>query len=373
MMRVERTEKQIGILGGMLVSFLLLGLPAEPSAEQIVPSGKPVLDPAIDFYVPSATASGAIVVAGSDTMYPIMLKLASVFRQLQPDVKMAVQGGGSDAALRGFIQDQAYIRRGDADPNPRGHQVSGSIALLASSRPLTTEEQKDFKSRYGYEPTEIPIAMDAIAIYVNAQNPVHGLTLEQVDAIFGRDRKRGFQEDITIWGQVGVKNGWEEQPINLYGRDKQSGTRTFFIHEVLLSGELKATVRETRGAALEILAISRDPLGIAYAGVGIEPSTVRVVPLAEKAGMSYVAPSAESASNGTYPLGRYLYLYFRKAPGTMPDPAIVEFLKFVNSRQGQEVVVKAGAYCLSAAQVTANLQQLTGASITEPALTGRAK
>jgi phosphate transport system substrate-binding protein len=303
--------------------------------------------------------SGAVVVAGSETMQPIMLKLAAAFKQLQPEVKLAVQGGGTGAALMSFIQNQATIRRGDAQF--KGHLTSGSVALLAASRPLSEEERKDFQSRYGYEVTEIPIALDAVAIYVNRQNPLEGLTMEQVDAIFGKDRKRGLQEEISTWGQLGLKDEWAQQPIHLYGQDRNSGTRGFFISKVLQDGSFRANVLEERGPASAILALSRDVLGIGYVGVGFQASTVKILPLAERAGAAYVAPSTETTGNGTYPLARQLYLYAKKDPKEGLEPAIAEFLKFVNSREGQTMVVKAGAYPLPAHQVAKNLQALTGA------------
>jgi phosphate transport system substrate-binding protein len=341
---------------------LVLGLSARASAEHAGSDGRPTVDLSIGSYTAKAGLAGGIAIAGSDTMQPILGKVASAFRQWQPDVKIAVQGGGSDAALRGFLQNQATIRRGDA--LFKGHHVSGHVALLASSRALTAEERKDFQSRYGYEPTEIQMALDAVAIYVNRQNPIQGLTMEQLDAIFGKDRKRGLPEMITQWGQVGLRDGWEQQPIRLYGRDKGSGTRSFLIHEALLNGELRGDVREEIGPASIILALSRDPLGIGYAGIGFQASTVRVVPLAEKAGMPFVAPSAESAAHGTYPLSRFLYLYAKQAPKSELDPEVLEFLKFVNSREGQEAVIKAGVYPLSPPQVAKNLQILLGASMT---------
>lgn len=331
---------------------------------------RPVVEAEIAAYVPGTGVSGAIVVAGSDTMQPLVARLASEFRRWQPDVKIAIQGGGTDAALMQFVEDQATIRRGDA--NPRGHQVSGSVAILASSRSLTEEEIRKFHSRYGYDPVEIPIALDAVAIYVNATNPIEGLTLEQLDAMFGRDRKRGVLKEVTTWGQLGVA-GWEEQPVRLYGRDKQSGTRTFFKHVALQDGELRADIREQPGSASEILAISRDPQGVGYAGIGFLASTVRVVPLAEKAGMPFVPPSAESASAGQYPLSRHLYLYAKRDPTSDMKAAILEFLKFVNSREGQQVVAKAGVYPLSASQVGKNLAALSGPDVAKATVTAAAR
>jgi len=360
MAEVNKGGGRNNVLWSTLGCLLLLGAPSEALALSSGSNGQLVVDPAIASYAAKANVSGAVVVAGSDTMQPIVARIASAFKQWQPGVHIAVQGGGSDAALNGFLQNQATIRRGDADASPKSHQVSGNIHLLASSRPLTDGERKDFRSRYGYDVTEIPIALDAVAIYVNRQNPIEGLTLEQLDAIFGRDRKRGFSEEITMWGQVGLKDDWSQQPIHRYGQDKRSGTRTFFVHEALLSGELRADVREESGPASEILAISRDLLGIGYAGIGFQASAVRVLPLAERTGASYIAPTMESAASGSYPLSRRLYLYTKKDPKADLEPAILEFLRFVNSREGQDMVVKAGAYPLPAHLAAKNLQTLTG-------------
>jgi phosphate transport system substrate-binding protein len=344
--------------GAMLGVLFLIGPAGVATAEQAV---LVKVDAGIASYTAPANLSGNMVIAGSDTMQPLMLKLATAFRQVHRSAKVGVQGGGTEKALMQFLIGQAQIRRGDGYYS--GHQISSDVSLLASSRRLTEEEFKDFRSRYGYDVTEIPIAMDAVAIYVNRENPIHGLTLEQVDAIFGADRKRGVQEDIATWEQLGLKERWAQQPIHLYGRDKQSGTRSFFKHAALLDGDLKGTIREEPGSATEILAISRDALALGYAGIEFQTSMVRAVPLAEKAGMPFVAPSAESAASGAYPLGRPLYLYVKKDPQEALAPVILEFLKFVNSREGQRTVAKAGAYPLPTAQVAKNLQTLTGAGL----------
>ena len=363
-----RQRVVLRMLGGTIGVIMLIGIAGGAAAEHAGANGRPVVDTAIGSYTAKTGVSGGIAIAGSDTMQPIIAKVASAFRQWQTDVKIAVQGGGTEAALLGFLQNQSTIRRGDA--YFKGHQVSGSVALLAASRRLTDEERKDFLSRNGYEVTEIPIALDAIAIYVNRANPLEGLTMEQLDAVFGKDRKRGFSEEITTWGQLGLRDEWSQQAIHLYGQDKRSGTRAFFTHGALLDGNLRADVREESGPASEILAISRDILGIGYAGIGFQASTVRVLSLAEKAGMSYVAPTMESAVNGFYPLSRYLYLYAKKDPKAGLEPAVLEFLKFVNSREGQDMVAKAGAYPLPAALVAKNVHALTGAATSATAFVG---
>ena len=215
------------------------------------------------------------------------------------------------SAITGFLSDQATIRRGDAQA--KGHLVSGHVPLLASSRQLTQSERAAFRSRHGYDPTEIPIALDAVGIYVNAGNPIQGLTMQQVDAIFSKDRKRGFPQALTKWGDLGLEQGWGLQDINLYGRDKGSGTRTFFIDEALLGGTMHPDVQEASGSASEILQISRDPFGIGYAGIGFQASTVRVVPLTKDPGQPFVTPSATTVLDGSYPLVRRLYVYVNTA------------------------------------------------------------
>ena len=353
-MRLWMSAAAIGLL-------LVGGLNHTASAETAIASAMPVLDSSIGSYQTTTPVSGRMVIAGSDTMQPIIVKLASAFHQWHPGVKVVVQGGGSYAGVKGFIIDQATIRRGDAKPS--GHLVSGHVALFATSSPMSDEDRKDFKSRYGYDVTEIPIAMDAVAIYVNAQNPIKGLTLEQVDAIFGKDRKRGYRADITKWSEAGLEEGWASSPIHLYGRDKKSGTRNFFMNEVLNGGPMKSEVVEEPGSASEILDISRDPLGMGYAGIGFQASTVRVVPLARTAENEFVLPTAEAATSGAYPLARYLYLYAKKAPGAPLESDVLEFLRFVNSREGQETIVRAGFFPLPAAQVAKNLQTLLGPSV----------
>ena len=348
--------RRVGLAMGLATAVSALPI-ISTWAESLYPT-KQVVDSTIASYHPNAGVTGAIVVAGSDSMQPIMLKAASAFKLLQPGIKIAVQGGGSEAALDQFLQNQATIRRGDA--NSKGHHVSGHVGLLSSSRPLTDEERKDFRSRYGSDPVEMPIALDAIAIYVNQDNPVPSLTLEQVDALFGQSRKRGAPTAITTWGQLGLQNGWDQQPIRLYGHDKRSGTRTMFMHTVLLDGAFRSDVKEEPGPALEILDIGRDQLGIGYAGIEFKASTVRVVPIASKSGDTPVSPTVETAADGTYPLTRLLYLYAKRDSNGQLEPEIAEFLRFINSREGQETFTRAGVYALSSQQIAANIRALGG-------------
>ena len=345
-----------GILAGL---GLVTG---QGEAGHIGGSDKPVADTALLPYAPIDDVSGRLTVAGSNTMQPLMAKLAAEFTRHHPDVKMTVEGGGSSAAIREFVMGYSQQRRGEKSRT--GHNGATKASVLASSRELTPEEIKNFVAANGYEPLMIAVATDAVGLYVHTNNPIKGLTLAQVDAIFGTDRKRRLPGDVTTWGQLGLANGWEREPIHLFGRDKKSGTREFFKHVALLDGEFKEDIKESHGAASELLAIARDPLGIGYAGVGIQSSYVRAVPLVEQDGRPHVAPSRESVLNGTYPLRRPLYLYVNKAPESELNVATAELLKFINSREGQVTVAKAGFYPLPLDQVAKNLNVIAGGTVT---------
>ena len=316
------------------------------------------IQPDLESYVAQTSVQGRMTIAGSDTMQPVLSKLALDFRRRQPDMKIAVQGT-RDSKLSPedvFLTGLSTMRRGDGDT--AGHFGAYDVQLLASSRQLTEEELKRFQSRYGYPPTAVAIAQDAVAVYVNQDNPISQLTLSQVDAIFSSTRKRGLA-DIKEWGQAGLDGAWEHAPIRLYGRDQRStGTLPFFKQVVMQGGEFKKGLIPEPGSASVALAIGKDREGIGYSGIGFQTSAIKAVPLSEGPGSPAIAPSIESVMDGQYPLSRPLYLYVNKDPKEQWEPKILEFLRFINSREGQETVARTGIYPLSAPQVTHNLALL---------------
>jgi phosphate transport system substrate-binding protein len=356
-MNIMSSRLVSGFLQCFTAAVCLGALAPEAGAEHAGPgNGGITVDSTIASYASENELSGKLSIAGSDTMRPLVAKLAAQFTTVHPAVQIAVEGTGSGSAVREFLLGMSYQRRGDK-ANGRGTAGSSAVELLASSRQLTEDELKGFESNQGYRPLEVPIAMDAVAIYVHRDNPVQELAMEQVDAIFGKDYKRGHAP-ITTWKQVGVQTTLGDQPIRLYGRDKKSGTRAFFKHVALKDGELKSDLLEQPGSASEIIAIAQDPLAIGYAGVGFQVSAVRTVPVAAAAGQPAVSPSAETVTSGAYPLGRSLYLYVKKNPKDDLAPEVKEFLSFVNSRQGQETVARANFYPLPNNQVAKNRQGL---------------
>ena len=355
----SRRYPAIGVFTALATTAMLalFGTYAEAEHAGLSSGGGQTIDPAMEPYTNHDVLTGKLSIAGSDTMKLLISKLSAQFLSLHPGAQIAVEGTGTGAAVREFLLGLSYQRRGDKVQS-RGTAGSNSVELLASSRQLTEAEQKGFEFNYGYRALEVPIAMDAVAIYVHKDNPIRQLTLAQLDAIFDKDLKRG-QAAITHWGKAGVNEpSLAPQPIRLYGRDKRSGTREFFKHVALKDGELRETVKEQPGSASEIIAIAQDPLAIGYAGTGFDIPEVRQVPIAVQPDQSPVLPSMDAVTAGSYPLGRFLYLYVNKNPKEQLDPLVAEFLAFVNSRQGQETVVRANLYPLTSTQVARNLQDL---------------
>ncbi|WP_447980504.1 PstS family phosphate ABC transporter substrate-binding protein [Candidatus Nitrospira bockiana] len=344
--------------------ILLLAAVGPVQSEHAGPAVKPDLD-VIAPYVPSPNVAGRITIAGSETMKPLLTQLASEFALLQPEIKVAIEGEGSEAGIREFIVGYSGQRRGEKARG--GHDAAAQVGMLASSRELTEQEVKAFTARYGYPPLMIPIALDAVAVYVHRDNPLPGLTLQQLDAIFSTSLKRGGRP-ITTWGALGLQGDWEHKPIRLHGRDKDSGTRRFFELVALAGGSLREEVTEQPGSASEILAIAKDPAAIGYAGIGYQGSFVRTVPLAKEPGDPFIAPSLETVLKGTYPLSRPLLLYVNQPPNGKWRPALLEFLRFVNSREGQAIVAKGKFFPLPAPMIAKNQVLLTGETITASAL-----
>lgn len=286
-------------------------------------SAAPVaVDPALMEYAPASGVSGNISSVGSDTLANLMTLWAEEFGKLYPNVNIQIQAAGSSTAPPALTE--------------------GTSNLGPMSRKMKDNEIDDFESKHGYKPTAIPVAIDALAVFVNKDNPVKGLSIPQVDAIMSSTRKCGHATDITTWGEAGLTGGWAGKPIQLYGRNSVSGTYGFFKDEALCKGDFKNNVNEQPGSASVVQAVTTSSNGIGYSGIGYSTSGVKAIPLAAKEGAPFVDPTAENAISGTYPLSRFLYIYVNKKPNEPLAPLEKEFIKMVLSKTGQQVVVKDG-------------------------------
>ncbi|MEZ5991635.1 MAG: phosphate ABC transporter substrate-binding protein [Planctomycetota bacterium] len=280
------------------------------------------VDSAIAKYEAVAGVSGNISSVGSDTCNNLMTLWAEGFRKHYPNVNFAVEGKGSSTAPPALID-------GTSDIGPM-------------SRQMKDKEINKFEEKFGYKPSYIGVAIDALAVFVHKDNPVKSLSMPQVDAIFSENRKGGHPEDITKWGQVGLDGDWDNLGVTLFGRNSVSGTYGYFKEKALFKGDYKKTVKEQPGSAAVVQSISVDRSAIGYSGIGYKTAGVRAVPLSKETDGEAYEATAENCYSGKYPLSRFLYVYFNRAPGKNVSPVIREFFKFVHSKEGQEVVLKDG-------------------------------
>ncbi|MGD2062268.1 MAG: phosphate ABC transporter substrate-binding protein PstS family protein [Nitrospirota bacterium] len=289
------------------------------------------IDPNLPGYDPVQGVSGNLKSIGSDTMNNLMALWGEDFTRLYPNVKLEVEGKGSSTAPPAL--------------------TAATANFGPMSRMMKAQEVDAFEARFGYPPTPVRTAMDTIGVFVHKDNPIQGLSLQQIDAIFSKTRRGGHTNDIPTWGDVGLTGEWADKPISLYGRNSASGTYGYFKEHALFKGDYKDSVKEQPGSSSVIQAVASDRYGIGYSGIGYKTADVRAVPLASKDGAPFVEATMDNAYSGEYPLARFLYLYVNKAPGADLDPLRAEFLRFVLSRPGQESVVKDGYIPLPAAIV----------------------
>ena len=308
-------------LGFASSAFLASSAVAAPAA----------VDSALPDYTPASGVSGNISSVGSDTLANLMTLWAEEFGKVYPNVNIQIQAAGSSTAPPALTE--------------------GTSNLGPMSRKMKDNEIDDFEGKYGYKPTAIPVAIDALAVFVHKDNPVKGLSIPQVDAIMSSTRKCGHATDITTWGEAGLTGGWAGKSIQLYGRNSVSGTYGFFKDEALCKGDFKNNVNEQPGSASVVQAVTTSNNGIGYSGIGYSTSGVKAIALAAKDGAPFVEPNAENAISGAYPLSRFLYIYVNKKPNEPLAPLEKEFIKMVLSKIGQQVVVKDGYIPLPAKAV----------------------
>ncbi len=263
---------------------------------------------------------------------------AEEFKREYPNVNIQIQAAGSSTAPPALTE--------------------GTSNLGPMSRKMKDKEEEAFEKKFGYKPTAIRVAIDALAVFVHKDNPIQGMTIPQVDAVFSSTRKCGEAADITDWGLLGLTGAWQGRSIQLYGRNSVSGTYGYFKEHALCKGDFKNNVNEQPGSASVVQSVTTTVNGIGYSGIGYVTSSVKAVPIANKAGEPFVEATAVNAISGEYPLSRFLYVYVNKHPNKPLPPLEREFVKMVLSKAGQQVVVKDGYIPMPAKVVEAELKKL---------------
>jgi len=299
-----------------LSGLVVLGTPAKQA------QGGVVVDPRLAPYTSRTAVKGRISSIGSDTMVLMMERWTKGFCTVYPEVQVRVESNGSSTSVPALI--------------------TGAANFGPMSRKLRPAELEQFVDQFGYRPVQVRTSVDMIAVYVHTSNPLNGMTLQQVDAIFSNSRYSGSPKSIETWGDLGLTGEWAQAPIVLYGRNESSGTYSFFRNHALFGGEYKDSVTEEPTSQQVIDAVAGDRFGIGYSGIGYLTDEVRAVPLSDGLEDGYIAAVAGNAYSGHYPLSRFLYLTLNVRPASRIDALRREFLRYIFSQEGQQAVVDAG-------------------------------
>lgn len=317
-MNPNRSKK---FTGGIVLGMVMCWSPAL-GEEGILPP----VDTHIPRYTPHQRVSGKVDIIGSNTMDIFLKQWKKKLEILHPDLNIELKTEGSNTGVESLLSE--------------------NLAIAAMSRPLDEKEIRKFIKHMGYAPTAVPVAVDAFAVFVHQDNPLDRITFQQLDAIFSSERRQNAPESLDRWGQVGLSGHWKDAPIHVQVRDSESGTAQFFRELVSKGGKDKETSQIQPGAASVVYAIMQDPNAIGYSGIGYRTDSVKPLRVAAREGEAFIEPTFDSATDGSYPLRRLLYLYVNQPPQSAPSPMLSEIMTFAVSLEGQQMVAKAGFFPL---------------------------
>ena len=252
-------------------------------------------------------AGKTITIKGSDTLLILGQRWAEVYMNQNPGVTIQVTGGGSGVGIAALI--------------------NGSTDICEASRPIKSSEVDKLKERFNSTGVEIPVARDGLAVYLNEENKISELSLEELKGI--------YTGKITNWKEL----GGEDAKIVLYGRENSSGTYVYFKDNVLIGADFASQTQTLPGTAAIVNAVAKDKYGIGYGGAAYAKG-VRYCKVKKDAQTPGYEPTLENIKNGKYPISRYLYWYVRNKP----TGEIKKLVDFVLSEQGQQIVSKVGYF-----------------------------
>lgn len=311
-------------------------------------------------YKPVTVVSGKLVAWGNPEQKPLWERWREGFSKFYPNVQFA-ENMKSSATISGAL-------------------FTGTANIGVAGREIMPIESLAFRNIFNYEVYQVVSgsgtfdtsqSTPAIGVFVNSNNPLGKLTMTELDAIFGKEHRRGARENIRTWGQLGLTGDWADKPIHVYGHDVEAPATAYFFAMRTFNGSSQWTcdlqqfgeLRKPDGTGVSageriLDAVANDRYGIGYTGFDHKNPGVKSVALAPVDGGPYVAPTRENAANRTYPLTRNIYLFVNRDPHKGFDRVVREFLRYVLSREGQQAVRDAKYLPLTDAMVSEQLRKL---------------
>jgi len=290
-------------------------------------SAAELVDRALPDYLPAPALSGHLVVMGSSTVSNLVNRWTEDVQRVHRSVSIEVIGGGT--------------------ANAPASLADGRSQCAPMTRPMTVAEIGAYSKKRGHPPLGIAVAIDALAVLVNRENPVASLTLTQLDSLLGAERKRGAPP-IDTWGDCGLGESWNSEVVVAYGPHPWQGSHALITDIILQGGRMRHSLQTGYGPSDLAQGVAVERGGLALTSVLYANKRTRSIPLQLEDG-SVVDATPETCASGRYPLARRLYLYVDRIPGKPLDPLIHEFLAFALSRDGQRAVADLGMFPLTAA------------------------
>ena len=276
----------------------------------------------IPVYEAKTQVKGALDLIGTDALSDLGDEWSSAFRKFHP---------GSNLIYRPKLTTEAVK-----------NLIDGTTLLIITARVLTADETKAFQTKYEYMPMRIPVCLDANIVFVNKNNPITSITMEQLDAIYSKNRLGGAKAAALTWGDLGLKGEWEKLPILAYTRQASSATYASVIEKVALNGELRADILERADDSALAEVITTDRGGIAIGTMASWYFANKVLPVVPAHMDDARFPDQDNITTSRYPMPRLYYIYLNRTPGAPLPPATNELVHFLLSLEGQNAVADSG-------------------------------
>jgi phosphate transport system substrate-binding protein len=279
---------------------------------------------------------GVLTSSGSTTLSPILKEWLKDFTSIYPSVTFTMSADGSGSAPKALL--------------------SGEANLGAMSRKIKDKEVAAFEALKFYKPYELKVALDALGIIVSRQNPVNSISLPQLDAIYSDTRLCGYPKPIIDWGDL----SWNiPNKIEINHFDSNSGGHGLFRSMALCEGSYRENILPSHHTSLDMVhAVQASRFAIGLASMTVIDRSVKILKVGKSEKFPSILPNSSSISNGLYPFTRYLYLYLDKHPDSQLEPHLVEFIKYIYSRQGQKTALLKGSFPLSTVDIGKQLNIL---------------